>query len=419
VTIQFNLEVNSNFTDQMYNSCIVKKIKKTIFTLNAGNYAPDITEMTYPLIKRFADKINANFFIIDKRKFPSFPPSYEKFQIYELTKKMKNDWNIYIDSEVLVHPDMFDPTNHLHKDTIMHHEIEMASIRWAYDEYFLRDGRNIGSCSWFTVSSDWCTDLWTPLDIPLEKATKNIHPIQDELNTSVTPDELIDNYTLSRNIARFGLKIKTFKDLLIELGNPGNFLWHPSTKITYEKIVATRITLANWGVSDYKGNKIPGWMSYNELVWLYLVARKMNSIVEVGSWKGRSSHALASGCRGKVYLVDDFSQDPQIHPNVEQELRANMSQFKNVEIVKMKSVEAASLFPDNSIDMVFIDAAHDRQSVYNDIQAWYPKCRKLLCGHDYERKSVKLGIQDTNFVPRQEGENIWVIDKTRPNVERY
>ena len=38
-----------------------------------------------------------------------------------------------------------------------------------------------------------------------------------------------------------------------------------------------------------------------------------------------------------------------------------MSGFKNVEILKMDSVEAASRFEDNSIDMVFIDGAHDKR----------------------------------------------------------
>ena len=90
-----------------------------------------------------------------------------------------------------------------------------------------------------------------------------------------------------------------------------------------------------------------------------------------------------------------------------------MAPFKNVQIVKRKSVEAASQFQDNSIDMVFIDGAHDRKSVHDDIEAWYPKCKTLLCGHDFDNENVKFGITDTNFVPRIEVGSIWSIDKTR------
>lgn len=400
----------------------MKKIKKTIFTLNVDGYAPEITELTYPLLRHYANKIDASFHIINKRKFPDFPPVYEKLQIYELAQKMKNDWNIYIDSDALVHPDMFDPTNHIKKDTVMHNGVDMASIRWSYDNYFLRDGRNIGSCDWFTIASDWCIDLWTPLDVSFDEAIKNIHPIQEELSTVITPEHLIDDYTLSRNIAKFGLKIKTVSDLLVELGNPGSFLWHQYTMTADRKVSEMRKVLANWGVSDYKEPqpKIEGWMDYSELIWLYLTAQKMDSVAEIGSYKGRSAHALASGCRGRVYLIDNFEGIslgvPRESSDVERELRANMANFKNVEVIKLSSKEAASHFRDKSLDMVFLDGSHDRQAVYEDIIAWYPKCKKLLCGHDFDLDSVKFAISDADLIPVGEVGKIWSVDKTKPRA---
>ena len=39
---------------------------------------------------------------------------------------------------------------------------------------------------------------------------------------------------------------------------------------------------------------IPGWMSVEELTYLAEAASKSNIIVEVGSWKGRSTIALAA-----------------------------------------------------------------------------------------------------------------------------
>lgn len=389
------------------------KTKKTIFTLNVDNYSKDITDLTYPLLKRYADKIDADFHIISDRKHPELPPVYEKMQIYDLGRKMKNDWNIYIDSDALVHPDMFDITEFIKKDTVCHNGSDMANNRWRYDKYFQRDGRHIGSCNWLTVGSDWCLDLWRPLDIPFQEAVENIFPIQNELNTVITKEHLIDDYTLSRNIARYGLKFKSVIQIMEELGDKGSYLWHQYTITTDKKVKDLRRILANWGICEYKENQIQGWLTYTEMIWLYLTAQKMETIVEVGSWKGRSAHAMATACPGKVYLVDDFSKDSKEHPEVEKELRKNLSGFKNVEIIKQKSVEAASKFADKSIDMVFIDGAHDRQSVQNDIAAWYPKCKKIFCGHDYDYDGVRQALLDTDYNHWGEVGSIWGIDKTK------
>lgn len=391
----------------------MSKLKKTIFVLNVDNYAPEITELTYPLIKRYAHKIGADFFEITERKYPQYPPVYEKMQIYELGKKMGNDWNIYIDSDTLIHPDFFDVTNFVKKDTVVHNGSDMANNRWRYDKYFIRDGRNIGSCNWFAIASDWCLDLWHPLDIPFEEARENIFPIQNEINTVITRDHLIDDYMLSRNIAKYGLKFKTVIQVMQELNDTGVYLWHAYTIRTEDKVKEMRKTLANWGISDYKDPRIEGYMLLPEMTWLYLTAQKMNSVVEIGSWKGKSGHAIASGCPGKVTLVDNFSQHPEFNPDAELDLRRNMSGFKNVEILKMDSVEAASHFEDNSIDMVFIDGSHDKQSVLRDLNAWYPKCKKILCGHDMDKVSVGEALNEFNIFTERAAGSIWVIDKTR------
>jgi hypothetical protein len=230
----------------MYN----KTIKKTVFTLNVDNYAPQITALTYPYMKRYADKIGAQFVIINKRKWPNLPPVYEKLQIYELAQEMDNDWNIFIDSDALVHPDMPDVTQMISKNTVMHNGVDFAPIRWNYDRYFMRDGRHIGSCNWFAVASDQCIDLWKPLDdITPEEAIKNIHPILDETLSQIIPDHLIDDYTLSRNIAKYGLKAVTFTKLLEENGNPGTFMWHQYQISIKEKVDNIKKVIEEWNKS--------------------------------------------------------------------------------------------------------------------------------------------------------------------------
>lgn len=391
----------------------MSRLKKTIFTLNVDNYAPEITELTYPLIKHYAKKIGADFYTISERKSPKMPPVYEKLQIYELGRKMGNDWNIYIDSDAIVHPDFFDVTNFIKKDTVIHNGVDMANNRWRYDKYFIRDGRNIGSCNWFTIASNWCLDLWHPLDIPLEEARKNIFPIQRELNTVITPEHLIDDYTLSRNIAKYGLKFKTVIQIIKDINDAGNYLWHAYTIHAEDKVKEMRKVLANWEVSDYQDPRIEGYLLYSEMIWLNLTAKKMDSVVEIGSWKGKSGHAIASSCPGKVTLIDNFSRYPEFYPQAEADLKHNMAGFNNVEILKMDGVEAASHFADNSVDMVFIDGAHDKTSVLRDLNAWYPKCKKILCGHDIDRAGVRDALFEFDIHYDSQVGNIWAIDKTR------
>lgn len=187
----------------------MKGIKKTIFTLNVDNYEPEITKITYPILKYYAHKIGADFHVISERKFPEWPVTYEKLQIFELAQEMGNDWNIYIDSDAVIHPDTLDWTLFLNKDTIAHNGRDFANIRWRYNNYMRRDGRHWGSCNWFTIASDWCVDIWRPLDISLEEALDNIYPTGQELNGTTDKSHLIDDYALSYNIARFGIKAIT------------------------------------------------------------------------------------------------------------------------------------------------------------------------------------------------------------------
>jgi hypothetical protein len=222
-----------------------RAIEKTIYTLNIGDYAPEICALTYPLIQAYARKIGAKFHVIRERKFPDWPVVYEKLQIHELGRVDGNDWNIYIDGDTLVNPEMFDITEYLHKDAVCHNGRDMAGIRWKYDQYFRRDGRHIGSCNWFTVASDWCLDLWRPLDdLTLEQAVANIHITLSERNSGLCQTEhLIDDYTLSRNIARFGLKVQTVQDICGRLGwlAPNGlpmspFLYHQYTISNEQKV---------------------------------------------------------------------------------------------------------------------------------------------------------------------------------------
>ena len=218
-----------------------KPVKKTVYTLNVGDYAPEICALTYPLLQAYASKIGAEFRVIRERRFPGWPLDYEKLQIHELAREDGNDWSIYIDSDALVNPEMFDVTEHLHKNTVCHNGKDMAGIRWKYDQYFRRDGRHIGSCNWLAIASDWCLDLWRPLDdLTPEEAIANIYITVGERNSGYCETaHLISDYTLSRNIARFGLKVQTVIDVCAHLGwrGPGG---QPASPFLFHKYAISR-----------------------------------------------------------------------------------------------------------------------------------------------------------------------------------
>jgi hypothetical protein len=223
------------------------QLKKCLFTLTVDGYDKAITDITFPLFQRYAHKIGADFRVISDRLSPDMPPVYEKLQIYNLGREY--DWNIFFDADALVHPETIDFTTILNKDTVLHNANDTATIRWRFDEVFLRDGRQIGSCNWFAIASDWCLDLWHPLDIPYEQALDNIFPTPLEMAGGITREHLIDDYTLSRNIARFGLKFRRAVDIQREVGLVNSqFFYHQYAIPHDQKIVDMRRVVKEWGL---------------------------------------------------------------------------------------------------------------------------------------------------------------------------
>ena len=76
---------------------------------------------------------------------------------------------------------------------------------------------------------------------------------------------------------------------------------------------------------------------------------------------------------------------------------------KTVRLLRLTSVKAAKLFPDDYFDLVYIDADHTKESVKEDCATWLPKVREggILCGHDYGGgwQSVVNGV-DEFFIER-------------------
>lgn len=194
---------------------------------------------------------------------------------------------------------------------------------------------------------------------------------------------------------------------------PGVDIGHVATQ------VVTREThMLHVGKHSHYCNDFDGWMTVRELNWLYNEAKTMGSIIEVGSWKGRSTHALLSACSGIVTAVDTWqgSAGEAAHTkaterDIYEDFLKNCGKFKNLNPVRMKSVEAAMVLPD--VDMIFIDASHEYHEVLDDIRAWDSKATRMICGHDYTgwpgvQKAVNeyYGVENISI-----SDSIWYVRK--------
>lgn len=224
--------------------------RTTVYTLNLGPYAPAITDLTFPLLAAWTSKIGADLVILDQRRFPDWPVCYEKLQIHARAQERGDDWSIFLDADALVHPDTPDFTRLLPRDTVAHNDMDMAAVRWDYDQYFQRDGRHIGSGNWLALASAWCLDLWRPLDdLTRDEALARIHPAAFERRAGITPDHLLDDYVLSRNIAKYGLKFTTIKEVQVQTRCTGEFFHHDYLLTTTEKVASIKTMLTNWNLT--------------------------------------------------------------------------------------------------------------------------------------------------------------------------
>ena len=169
------------------------------------------------------------------------------------------------------------------------------------------------------------------------------------------------------------------------------------------------------------GSHIEGWMTEGELRWLCETAAKMQSVAEIGCWKGRSTYALcASGCP-RVYAIDHFQGSAEHNALIAQggspllAFLGNLREFigGTLQVWECSSEHAAAGLP--AVDMVFIDGSHDQASVERDIWLWRPKVRKLIAGHDFFADGVTRAVLHAfayGTVPIVVNETIWSVEVT-------
>lgn len=150
---------------------------------------------------------------------------------------------------------------------------------------------------------------------------------------------------------------------------------------------------------------IHGWFDFRDV---YDYVAKMlpdaGCFVEVGSWKGKSAVYLADRLEDidKVAIikaVDTFEGDEDTgKQSVFDQFRINRGNRKITAVVN-DSIKESKHYADGDIDGIFIDAAHDYESVKADIAAWLPKVKPggFFGGHDIDSPGVNQAVDEAGF----------------------
>lgn len=195
-------------------------MKKAIWILDINHrYNLDLIDLCVPTIEAYTNKIHADLNIIVDRKFESWHITYEKAQVYELGKSY--DWNIVMDTDILIHPDCPDLTERVPDYVVGLRDSYPADGSFFMNDYFYRDRRKVGISAVFAMASKYCHDFWTPLPRAQADYLPQIHMRPEERERGVKPEHFITEYWLSSNLARFGLNYTGILDI-----HERNLLFH-------------------------------------------------------------------------------------------------------------------------------------------------------------------------------------------------
>lgn len=153
---------------------------------------------------------------------------------------------------------------------------------------------------------------------------------------------------------------------------------------------------------------IDGWMQESELQWLGEQAVAHKLIIEIGSYKGRSTRALGDNTKGFVVAIDHWKGEDHLDLTAEQrtklydEFCANLADLIEQKKVIPLKLNHRGLTPNLDIrldfrpDFVFIDGSHRLDDVRNDINIWHQELCSggLISGHDSGYPDVAQAIRE-------------------------
>ena len=183
-----------------------------------------------------------------------------------------------------------------------------------------------------------------------------------------------------------------------------------------------------------------GWYDNNKEIEMVFNQNKPKIVVELGSWLGLSTCHMANLLHnnGKLYAIDHWlgtwvpnrpnqAEYDSFLPTLYEQFLSNVIHRGLSHIIipwKMTTTDASYRMRSEgiSIDLVYIDAAHDEPSVYEDLSNWYPLVRKggIICGDDWAygakdgypvRRAVLHFIKENQLKLHMVNNNFWMFYK--------
>lgn len=128
-------------------------------------------------------------------------------------------------------------------------------------------------------------------------------------------------------------------------------------------------------------NAVEGFLRDGQEKWLFKQARALpdgSNLVEIGSYKGRSTTCLGFGCRGtrkRVFAIDTFDGGPNL-PRLDsfRQFSANIKRCElseQVEAIVAASTSVAQTWT-RPIHLLFVDGSHNYEDVLADFDSFFP-----------------------------------------------
>lgn len=171
---------------------------------------------------------------------------------------------------------------------------------------------------------------------------------------------------------------------------------------------------AKWRyIFDPLDNEIWSWTTGHECAWLAECASNAKTIVEIGSYHGRSAKmmALAANPVTNIYCIDNFE-----NVGCEEIFRLNLKEqieSGQVSIHRGTSDLIEDFNPEVKFDFAFIDAGHMERDVEKDIKNILTRMASggIVSGHDWRGDmgdGVNLAVVKAFGMPHVY-ESIWSV----------
>jgi predicted O-methyltransferase YrrM len=152
-----------------------------------------------------------------------------------------------------------------------------------------------------------------------------------------------------------------------------------------------------------------GWYQNRHQLRRLIKEHAPQTVIEVGCWMGQSTihiakrlppgatlHAIDSWEGSVEHQPGNAAWHPQL-PRLYEQFLSNIIHAGLTEVVvphRLDSLTAAALLPIVA-DLIYIDAAHDTESVYQDLQAWSLHLAPggILCGDDWKWPTVRAAVE--------------------------